>query len=351
MMTDTIEIDGHVIGKGHAPFIIAELSANHNGDLGRALQSIESAKACGADAIKLQTYTPDTMTIDCDRADFRIKGGLWDGYTLYELYKAAHTPFEWHEAMFKKSREIGITVFSTPFDETAVDLLEELEAPAYKIASFEVADLALIARVARTGKPMIVSTGMADLNEIAEAVQTARDSGCCELVLLHCVSGYPTPVGDANLCTIGDLAMRFDVPVGLSDHTLGTTVSIAAIAAGATIIEKHFTLDRADGGFDSEFSIEPDELVELVSGTRDAWAALGTVSYVRKKSEEPNTVFRRSLYIVKDIEKGTVLSPENVRCIRPGHGLAPKHLEKVLGNRVARDVTRGTPLDWSLLMD
>lgn len=345
----SIAIDGRLIGSDHPPYIVAELSANHNGSLERALKTIDSAKIMGADAVKLQTYTAETMTIDCDMEEFRIRDGLWDGYTLYELYRWAQTPFEWQEALFERGREVGISIFSTPFDETAVDLLETLDAPAYKIASFEVVDHALIARTARTGKPLIISTGMATLAEIGEAVAVARDNGCRDLVLLHCISSYPAPADQANLRTIPDLAERFDTVVGLSDHTLGTAVAVAGVSLGAALIEKHYTLDRTEAGPDAAFSIEPDELKRLCTESRQAWEALGAPGYELKPAEANSKAFRRSLYVVADVAAGETLTRENVRCIRPGHGLAPKHLETVLGRSARRALRRGTALAWDMI--
>jgi N-acetylneuraminate synthase len=342
-----VVIGGRRIGLWHPPYIVAELSANHGGSLDRALATIEAAKAAGADAIKLQTYTADTITIDHDGPDFRIQGGLWDGRQLYELYKEAHTPWEWHDALFAKGRELGITVFSTPFDDTAADLLEQLGAPAYKIASFEIIDLPLVAYVARKRKPMIISTGMANLKEIGEAVGTARDNGCVEVVLLHCVSSYPAPIEEANVRTVPDLGARFDCVSGLSDHTPGSAAAVAAIALGGSVIEKHFTLARSDGGPDAAFSMEPGELQALVADCRNAWRALGTVSYDLAASERGSMVFRRSLYVVADIAAGEELTRSNIRSIRPGHGMAPKHLSEVLGRRAARSIKRGEPLSWN----
>lgn len=342
-------IAGRRIAQDEPPYLIAELSGNHNGRLERALALMDAAKAAGADAVKLQTYTADTITLDHDGPDFRIEGGPWAGRRLYDLYNEAHTPWEWHEALFAKGRELGITVFSTPFDITAIRLLEDLGAPAYKIASFEVVDLPLIEAAARTGKPLIISTGMADLGEIGEAVATARRAGAGGVVLLHCVSAYPAPPEDANLATIADLAARFDVVAGLSDHTLGTAVAMAAVAVGARVIEKHVTLARADGGPDSAFSLEPAELRQLVDGCRASFSALGRITYDREPSEQGNLMFRRSLYAVRDIGPGETLTADNVRSIRPGHGLAPKHLPAVLGRRARTGIARGTALAWSLV--
>jgi N-acetylneuraminate synthase len=340
------EIKGRIIAPDQPPYIIAELSANHNGSLERALKTIDQAKSCGADAIKLQTYTADTLTIDCDLPDFIINGGLWDGYKLYDLYKWAETPYEWHEAMFSHARKIGITVFSTPFDETAVDLLEKLNSPVYKIASFEIVDLPLIRYVASTGKPIIMSTGMASENEIEEAVTTAKDSGCKQLILLHCISSYPAPIDQANLKQIPNLAKRFNVVTGLSDHTLGTTAAVAAVAQGASLIEKHFTLSREDKGPDSEFSLEPNELKKLCVDTKDAWYTLGKAEFKRQKAEEGSKVFRRSLYFVKNLPKGHIISSDDIKRIRPGMGLAPKHINKILGKRTIKNVIRGKAVSF-----
>lgn len=347
----TIYIDGQAIGPEHKPYIIAELSANHNGSIDRALETIEMAKKAGADAIKLQTYTADTMTINCDKSDFQINGGLWDGYKLYDLYEWAHTPFEWHKAMFAKARELGITVFSTPFDETAVDLLEELNAPAYKIASFELVDLPLIKRVAQTGKPMIMSTGMANFKEISEAVLCARENGCNELIVLHCISGYPAPVDQANLATIPSIAKEFDCVVGLSDHTLGTAVSVASVVLGASLIEKHVTLSRKEKGPDSEFSLEPDELKQLCEDTASAWKAIGTAGYERKLVEEENVKFRRSIYFVSDMQTGDIITEKHIRRVRPGYGLAPKYYDELIGKKVSVDIEYGTATAWELIQD
>ena len=339
-----ITIDGQKIGGESPPYVIAEMSANHNGSIETAFRIVEAAQMAGADAVKIQTYTPDTITLDCDADDFRIKGGLWEGRTLYELYAEAHTPWDWHGPLFEHARKIGITIFSSPFDSTAVDLLEELGAPAYKIASFEAIDLPLIRYVASTGKPMIISTGMADDEEIADAIAAARDGGCRELAVLHCVSGYPAPAEDYNLRTVSDMIDRFQLVTGLSDHTLDNTTAIAAVAMGASLIEKHFTLDRAAGGPDDSFSLEPRELDALCRSTKTAWQALGKVDYGRKSSEQGNVIFRRSLYFVKDLQKGEIITPDAIRSVRPGNGLPPKMLDDVVGKRAARRVYANTPV-------
>lgn len=345
----TFQINHRLIGPDQPPYIIAELSANHNGNIERAFETIKAAKACGASAIKIQTYTADTMTIDCDREDFMIHGGLWDGFKLYDLYKWAETPYEWHKEIFDFAAKIGITIFSTPFDESAADLLESLNAPAYKIASFEATDLPLIRYVAGKGKPMIMSTGMCSEEEIEEAVAAARDGGCQELVLLHCISSYPAPMDQANLLQMPNLARRFNTMPGLSDHTLGTTASVAAVALGACLIEKHFTLSRKDKGPDSEFSIEPHELTQLCVDTRDAWSALGRAGFQRQQAEEASKRYRRSVYFVKDMKAGEQITSEHIRRIRPGYGLAPKHFDQLLGRTVKVDVTRGTAVQWELI--
>jgi len=348
-MPRELTIAGRPIGAGHAPYVIAEMSGNHNGRLERALAILAACKKAGADAVKLQTYTAAAMTIDHPGEDFQIKGGLWDGYSLYALYELAHTPLEWHPDLFEKGRELGVTVFSTPFDAAGVELLESLGAPAYKIASFENVDLPLIQRVAATGKPLIISTGLASEAEIGEAVAAARSAGCCDLALLHCVSAYPAPPEQSNLATLIDLARRYDVVSGLSDHTLTTATAVAAVALGAAIVEKHVTLRRADGGPDAAFSLEPEELASLVRDCRTAVVAVGRASYERADSERANHAFRRSLYVVADMAAGDVFTPRNLRSIRPGYGLPPKHLPFILGKRSSRAIARGTPLRMELV--
>lgn len=345
-----IEINGRAIGPCRAPYIIAEMSANHLGDFDRAVRLLEAASAAGADAVKLQTYTADTITIDHDGPGFTIEGGPWNGRTLYGLYQEAFTPWEWHEPLMKCGAELGVDVFSSPFDPTAIDYIDRIGMPAIKIASFECIDTPLIRKAAATGRPLIISTGMSDLGEISDAAAALDESGA-PAAFLHCVSGYPAPVEDSNLRTIPNLAEALSRPVGLSDHTMGTAVPIAAIALGACIIEKHFTLARADGGPDGAFSLEPDELNQLVEHSRAAWRALGSVSYAVKDSEKGNRSLRRSLYITADVAAGEPLTAENCRSIRPGYGLAPKHLPEVLGKRARRPLLRGTPVSWTLIED
>lgn len=347
----SVTIEGRVIGASAPPYIVAEMSGNHNHDLQRALRIIDAAKAAGADAVKLQTYRADTITIDHHGDEFIVKGGLWNGRRLFELYDEAHTPWEWHAPLFEHARRIGITVFSSPFDDTAVDFLEQLGAPAYKIASPELIDLPLIRKVAKTGKPIIMSTGAASFEEIEEAVQTAREAGAIELVVLHCTAAYPAPLEEANLATIKTLADRLRVVSGLSDHTLGITVSALAVAMGASFIEKHFTLSRADGGVDSAFSLEPHELSELVKAARIAKLAAGKPTFGSTISEEGVLRNRRSLYVVKDIAKGEVLTMSNIRSIRPANGLKPKFLHSVLGCRASRDLKYGEPLNIDMVQN
>lgn len=348
-MDATIEINGRRIGRAHPTYIVAEISANHNQSLADALRLIEVAAEAGADAVKLQTYTADTLTIDCDNEYFRIRGTLWEGKTLYRLYGEAFTPWEWHAQLVDKARQLGLHWFSTPFDDTAVDFLVGLDAPAYKIASFECVDIGLLRRVARTGRPVIMSTGMATLAEIDEAVTTLRDAGAQEIALLKCTSAYPAPPEDMNLQTIPHLAEAFGVVAGLSDHTLGGTVPVAAVALGARIVEKHITLSRQTPGPDSAFSLEPDELKAMVDAIRAAERALGTVHYGVSPREAESRVFRRSLFVVRDVKKDEPFTAENVRSIRPGHGLHTRHLPDVLGRAAARDIPRGTPLAWDLV--
>jgi pseudaminic acid synthase len=346
----SINIAGRHIAADESPYIIAELSANHNGKLETALKIIEEAKRCGADAVKLQTYTADTITLNCDSEEFRIKGGLWDGRTLYDLYEEAHMPWEWHKPLFEHAHKLEIPIFSSPFDNTAVDLLEDLNAPAYKIASFEAVDLPLIKYVAATGKPMIISTGMANAVEIEEAINAAREGGCKELAILHCVSGYPAPAADYNLRTITDMIERFGLVTGLSDHTLDNTTAITSVALGASIIEKHFTLNRSGGGPDDSFSLEPAELTALCRDSKTAWQALGNINYGRKSSEQGNAQFRRSLYFVKDLKSGDIITPDAIRSVRPGFGISPKHLFEIVGQYAARDIVINTPVAFDCLV-
>lgn len=342
-------INGRKIGSEHPPYIIAEMSGNHNGSLERALATIEMAKKMGADAIKLQSYSPDTITMKCEKDEFRVGEGLWKGEYLYDLYEWAQTPFSWHKQLFEHAKSLDITCFSSPFDNSAVDLLEDLNCPAYKIASFEAVDLPLIRYVAKTGKPMIISTGIANEEEIWEALEAARESGAKEIALLHCISSYPAPADQSNLKTIPDIASRFNVLSGLSDHTHGTTVAIASVALGASIIEKHFTLSRADKGPDSEFSLEPNELKHLCTESKTAWLSLGRAGYEKKPVEIESAKYRRSIYVVEDMKKGEVFSSNFVRSIRPGFGLKPKYFDDVIGKKAKVDIKRGTPLSWDLI--
>ena len=344
-MNQYITINNRKIGAKYSPYVIAEMSANHNGSIENALKIILQAKACGASAVKIQTYKPDTITLNCRDDDFYIKEGLWEGRTLYELYEWAHTPWEWHRELFSFSKENNITLFSSPFDETAVDLLEDLNAPAYKIASFEAIDINLIKYVASTKKPMIISTGMADAKEIEEAIDAAVTGGCNELVILHCVSGYPAPAADYNLKTILDMQRRFGVIVGLSDHTLDNTTAITSIALGVSVIEKHFTLDRSRGGPDDSFSLEKDELSALCKDVSTAWQSLGNINYKRKDSEKDNLKFRRSLYFVNDLGPGAAIKLGDIKSVRPGYGLPPKMLQELIGKKLKRAVKFGKKVE------
>lgn len=344
-----VVIAGRPVGPGHPPYVVAELSANHGGSLETALAVIDAAADTGADAVKLQTYTADTLTIDSDAPDFTIKGGLWNGRKLYDLYNEAHTPWDWHKALFERGKDRGVPVFSTPFDETAVDFLQELDAPAFKIASFEMIDHPLIRKVASVGKPTVMSTGMASYAEIDEAVKVFHEAGGRELILLHCISGYPTPAEQANLRRIPEMKARYGCVIGLSDHTMGTAVSVAATALGASFIEKHFILRRSDGGPDSSFSMEPEEMAALVRDTRTAFSALGAGGETRSDVEKGSLIFRRSIYVVRDIAAGEKLSSENVRIIRPGYGLAPKHMPELIGRAAKHDIKRGTALTWDMV--
>ncbi|MBZ0096709.1 MAG: pseudaminic acid synthase [Sulfuricella sp.] len=346
-----ITLAGRAIGLGHPPFVIAEMSGNHNQSLERALEIVEAAAKTGAHALKIQTYTPDTMTINLDEREFHISDpqSLWAGTSLYNLYGDAYTPWEWHKPIFDRARELGIIAFSTPFDDTAVDFLESLDVPCYKIASFENTDLPLIRRVAATGKPLIISTGMATVAELDETVRAAREAGCKDLILLKCTSTYPATAANTNILTIPHLRELFGCEVGLSDHTMGVGVSVASVALGATVIEKHFTFNRADGGVDSAFSMEPSEMAQLVVETERAWQALGQVSYGPTEAERKSIQFRRSLYVVQDMKAGDVLTKDNVRAIRPGLGLPTKYLEQALGKTVKQDVQRGTALSWGMM--
>ena len=346
-----IEINGQKIGKGEKPFIVAEMSGNHNGSINNALNIIKTAKECGADAVKIQTYTPDTITIDCNRPEFIINEGIWKGRRLYELYQEAHTPWEWHEELFKYARNIGITLFSTPFDKSSVSLLEKLNNPIYKIASPELIDLGLIKEVAKTGKPIIFSTGMGSLDEIEEAIETVKNVGSNKIIVLHCTSAYPAPIEEANLSTIPEIENRFKVLSGLSDHTKGTEVSKLAVVLGAAVIEKHFTLDKTQGGVDSEFSIDPTDLKRLVNETKTASICIGKPAFKPTKSESMVLKNRRSLYIVKDIKKGEIIQTENIKSIRPGNGILPKYIDSIIGKIASRDLYFGEPFGFDMIIE
>jgi pseudaminic acid synthase len=351
MSNKEVQIASHRVGADHPPFVVAEMSGNHNQSLERALEIVEAAASTGVQALKLQTYTADTLTLNVRSEDFMLRGegSLWKDQSLYDLFKTAYTPWEWHEPIMKRAQALGMLCFSSPFDESAVDFLETLHVPAYKIASMEIVHLPLIRKVASTGKPMIISTGMATIEEIEDAVQAAREGGCADPILLKCTSAYPAQPEDAHLRTIPDMQKRFGCLVGLSDHTLGISVPLVAVAFGAVFIEKHFTLKRSDGGSDSAFSLEPGEMRDLVEGSRSAWAALGRISYGPDKAQELSLQERRSLYVSQDMKAGDSFNIQNLRCIRPSYGLAPKHYERILGKRVTRDVKVGTPLSWDLV--
>lgn len=346
-----MKIGRYEIGLKSIPFIIAEMSGNHNQSLEQALRIVEAAASCGAHALKIQTYTPDTMTLDLDEREFHIADpkSLWTGKSLYKLYGEAYTPWEWHKPIFDRAKTLGLIAFSTPFDDSAVDLLEQLNVPCYKIASFENTDLPLIRRVAATGKPLIISTGMASIAELDETVRAAREAGCKDLILLKCTSTYPAKASDTNILTIPHMRELFGCEVGLSDHTMGVGVALASVALGATVVEKHFTISRAEGGVDSAFSIEPAELKQLVEESERVSQALGGVSYGATEAEKKSLVYRRSLYISKDVKAGEKLTSNNVRAIRPGLGLPTKYLEVLLGKKLNQDIKRGTPINWSLL--
>ena len=345
-----MKINGDIVSSNSPPYIIAEMSANHNGNIDNAYKIIDMAKHCGANAVKMQTYSADTITMDIKSNEFKIDGGLWDGRYLYDLYSEAHTPWGWHKPLFEYAKKIGITIFSSPFDNSAVDLLEDLDAPAYKIASCEAIDLPLIKYVAQTGKPMIISTGMADFDEIHEAIEAAHQGGCRELAVLHCVSGYPATIADYNLRTLVDIKKKFGLVTGLSDHTIDNTIAITSVALGASIIEKHVTLDRNGGGPDDSFSLEEKELNELCVGIKAAWQSLGKVDYGIKSSEQGNVKFRRSIYVIKDIKKGEQFTKENIRSIRPGFGLKPKYYDQILGKIAKCDIKLGTPTSFDMIL-
>ena len=349
MFNKTIEINGRKIGKEYPPYVIAEISGNHNGSIERAKKLVKLAKKNGADCVKIQTYSPDTMTIKSNKDDFLIKDGLWEGYNLWDLYDWAQTPFEWQKELFEYARNIGITMISTPFDETAVDLLESLSCPFYKVASFELTDLPLIKYIAQTKKPIILSTGMSNEDEIREAINIVEKHGNGDFILLHCVSGYPTPIEQINLDTINLLKNTFNCNVGLSDHTIGNISAVSSVAFGVKVIEKHFTFSRAEGGPDAEFSMEPHELKALCEDILLAYKAIGKKSFKRKKAEESNIKFRRSIYVVENVKNGDIFTKKNIRRIRPGYGLAPKFFDEVIGKKAKIDIEKGTALDWSLI--
>lgn len=338
------------ISPNHRPYVIAEVSGNHNGSINRALETIKQAKLSGASAVKLQTYTPNTMTIDCNKSDFIVKSGLWEKYKLWDLYQEAHTPYEWHQELFNYARELQITLFSTPFDETAVDLLEKLDTPAYKIASFELTDIDLIKLVASTKKPLLMSTGMASDDEISRALDAAKNSGATEILLFHCISSYPAPLQEANLRKITTLKHMYQIEIGLSDHTIGNLASIVATSLGASAIEKHFTIDKQELSPDSSFSIDPEEMSSLIRDVNLVWEALGSGNFQRSQSEMSNTIFRRSLYFIKDISAGEIITTDHIKRIRPGYGLPPSSYYLVIGKKVNQDVSRGTPVSWDLII-
>ena len=344
-----IEINKRPINQDTFPYIIAELSANHNGSIDIAKKTIKQAKECGADAIKLQTYTADSMTINCDKSDFRIKGGLWDGYTLYDLYKEACTPYEWHSELFKFAKDIGITIFSTPFDETAVDLLESLNTPAYKIASFELTDLDLIEYAASKGKPILISTGLSNINEVEDAINACYKVGNKNILLFHCISSYPAPTEEANVKMVSFLRERFNLEVGLSDHTLNNIAAISAITLGATAIEKHFILDKENRGPDSDFSINPSQLESLINDSKKCWKSLGDENFKRSSDELKNKIFRRSLYFVKDLQKNEIIKQSHIKKIRPGYGLSPKFLNQIINKKTNKNVKRGDRVTWEVI--
>lgn len=348
-LLDPVYINGCPIGPGHRPYIVAEMSGNHNGDINRAYRLIDAARNTGANAVKIQTYRPDTITINHDSPEFTVSGGLWDGRRLYELYEEAHTPWEWHESLFSYARQIGITIFSSPFDPTAVDLLEKLDAPAYKIASPELIDLPLIRRVAKTGKPIIISTGMGSEIEIGEAIEAARCAGAKQIIILHCTAAYPTPPNEANLSRIPEIAKKYNVIAGLSDHSMGHIISTISVGFGACFIEKHFTLDRFEGGVDSQFSMEPSELKALVDSVAIAHSAIGSPAFEPTASEVSVLKNRRSLYVVEPVLKGQIFTENNIRSIRPGNGMKPKYYDVILGRSATRDLVFGEPLNKTMV--